>query len=119
MGWLRNIFQIGGLSLLHAFLSARQQEVFFHIKNIKKAHPELAERLDRDESSEVLYFWYETEVVDKGELVRAIIKPELVRNRITDHFPDFVCKVEGMWKNHDTATPPVHPERSRYANDQR
>ena len=89
----------------HTFLSGQQEEVFFHIKNIKRAHPELAERLDSDELSETVHFWYETEVTNKGEQVRAIIKPESIHDRIADNLPDFVGKVVSMWMNLGAAVP--------------
>lgn len=83
----------------HTFLSGQQEEVFFHIKKIKRVYPELAERLDSDELSETVHFWYETEVTNKGEQVRAIIKPESIHDRIVDSLPDFVGKVVNMWMN--------------------
>ncbi len=89
----------------HTFLSGQQEEVFFHIKNIKRTHPELAERLDRDGLLETVHFWYETEVTNKGEQVRAIIKPESIHDRIADNLPDFIDKVVSMWTNLGVAAP--------------
>jgi cold shock CspA family protein len=37
------------------------EKVFFHIKKIKKQHPELAQKLDNGEAFTTVNFWYEIE----------------------------------------------------------
>ena len=39
-------------------------KVFFHIKKIKKKHPELAQKLDSGEAFETVNFWCEIETTE-------------------------------------------------------
>lgn len=52
----------------HTFFNPNEK-VFFHIKKIKKKHPELAQKLDNREDFEKINFWYEIETNEKGEQV--------------------------------------------------
>ncbi|MEG3976835.1 cold shock domain-containing protein, partial [Microcoleus sp. herbarium8] len=75
-------------------------KVFFHIKKIKKKHPELAQKLDSDEAFETVNFWYEIETTEKGEQVS---KLWLNANDIPQSYKNELCgliqKVESIWKN--------------------
>ncbi|MGB7713091.1 MAG: hypothetical protein WBL95_26745 [Microcoleus sp.] len=75
-------------------------KVFFHIKKIKKKHPELAQKLDSGEAFETVNFWYEIETTEKGEQVS---KLWLNANDIPQSYKNELCgliqKVESIWKN--------------------
>jgi hypothetical protein len=43
----------------HTFAEVSPNQVFFHIKVVRRTHPELAQALDRTTTSEEVYFWYE------------------------------------------------------------
>jgi cold shock CspA family protein len=79
-------------------------KVFFHIKKIKKRHPELAQKLDSSEAFETVNFWYEIETTEKGEQVS---KLWLNANDIphTNELLGLKQKVESIWKNIDSPKP--------------
>jgi len=75
-------------------------KVFFHIKTIRRKHPELAQKLDSGEAFETVNFWYEIETTEKGEQVS---KLWLNANHIPQSYKNELCgliqKVESIWKN--------------------
>ena len=78
-------------------------KVFFHIKKIKKKHPELAQKLDSDEAFETVNFWYEIETTEKGEQVS---KLWLNADNIPQSYTPELCDlIESTWKNVDSPKP--------------
>ena len=86
----------------HTFLSGHQSEVFFHIKNVKRTHPDLAKELDNEEP---IYFWYKTEKTSKGEQVCSVLQSDVIQNMVTEDLPDFVDKIEDIWNDIDSTVP--------------
>lgn len=84
--------------------SARRsaQEVFFHIKTVKRLYPELAQVLDNGSYHNVS-FWYETENGDKDEQVS---KLWLNTKDIPDQQRDnLVAHIEELWRNINIPSP--------------
>jgi cold shock CspA family protein len=81
-------------------------KVFFHIKKIKKKHPELAQKLDNNEAFETINFWYEIEITEKGEQVNKVwLNTENIPQNYTHELSDLSQKVESIWKNVDSPKP--------------
>ena len=75
-------------------------KVFFHIKKIKKKHPELAQKLDSDEAFETVNFWYEIETTEKGEQVSKLwLNANDIPQSYTNELCGLIQKVESIWKN--------------------
>lgn len=89
----------------HTFLSGRQSEVFFHIKNIKRTFPGLAQQLDAEGLVDTIHFWYETENTSKGEQVCRVLQSNAVRNMIAENLPFFTKKIENIWIDIDSPLP--------------
>jgi len=83
----------------HTFLNPHSNEVFFHIKNIKRSDLDLARRIDNEELSEAIYFWYETEISKKGEQVCAVLNSEIIHKKYSDDLPAFIEKIESIWRD--------------------
>ena len=81
------------------FFSGYQSEVFFHIKNIKRTHPDLAERLSNKEFIGGIYFWYETECTSNGEQVCVALKSVAISEVAIDNLSSLVDKMESKWRN--------------------
>lgn len=81
-------------------------KVFFHIKKIKKKHPELAQKLDSGKAFETVNFWYEIETTEKGEQVSKLWRsPENMPQSYAQELSDLIQKVESIWKNVDSPKP--------------
>ncbi|WRH68065.1 MAG: hypothetical protein RSE13_07290 [Planktothrix sp. GU0601_MAG3] len=81
-------------------------KVFFHIRKIKKKHPELAQKLDNSEAFETVNFWYEIETTEKGEQVSELwLNAENIPQSYTDELSGLIQKVESIWKNVDSEKP--------------
>ncbi len=75
-------------------------KVFFHIKKIKKKHPELAQKLDSGEAFETFNFWYEIETTEKGEQVSKLwLNADDIPQSYTNELCGLIQKVESIWKN--------------------
>lgn len=83
----------------HTFGGCGEADVFFHIKSIKKTNPDLAAKLDQDEAIDGLYFWYETEVTNKGEQVRRVVHANEVQSCAAGSLTLLTSKVETLWKD--------------------
>jgi cold shock CspA family protein len=82
------------------------REVFFHIKKIKKEHPELANKLDNSETFENINFWYEVERTEKGEQVSQLwLSADNIPQSYKHELCDLIQKVESIWKNIDSPKP--------------
>ncbi|AFZ42827.1 Cold-shock protein DNA-binding protein [Halothece sp. PCC 7418] len=82
------------------------KEIFFHIKKIKKEHPELANKLDNSETFENINFWYEVERTEKGEQVSQLwLSADNIPQSYKHELYDLTQKVESIWKNIDSPKP--------------
>ncbi|MEH2248356.1 hypothetical protein [Nostoc sp.] len=82
-------------------------KVFFHIKKIKKKHPELAQKLDNSEAAfETVNFWYEIETNEKGEQVSELwLGKENIPQSYRHELCGLIQKIESIWKNVDSPKP--------------
>ncbi|MBE9121213.1 cold shock domain-containing protein [Tychonema sp. LEGE 07199] len=75
-------------------------KVFFHIKKIRRKHPELAQKLDSGEAFETFNFWYEIETTEKGEQVSKLwLNADHIPQSYTNELCGLNQKVESIWKN--------------------
>ena len=81
----------------HTFAGLPSKEVFFHIKSIKRTHPELALALSSHKFHTSLYFWYEFEILEKGAKVVAILDPRKIWENYPDNKSKFVEAIEKSW----------------------
>lgn len=81
-----------------------KQEVFFHIKTLKKTHPDIARKLNAEQADEPVSFWYASEKTDRGMSVSAVLKVEDIRQR-HDAFSFLTQRVEGAWKEMTAVVP--------------
>lgn len=89
----------------HTFFNSNGK-VFFHIKRIKKKHPNLAKDLDNGESFEKIRFWYEFEENEKGEQVSKIwLNTENIPQSYTHELSNLIQEVESIWKDVDASKP--------------
>ena len=82
----------------HTFAKVPAKEVFFHVKTVKRTHPELAAALDSQKSSSV-YFWYEYRTSPKGQEVTALLDIKRLRQHHAEDaaaFRDTICT---SWMN--------------------
>lgn len=89
----------------HTFLATHSTEVFFHIKNIKKSDIDLARRIDNEDTTEAIYFWYEIENSKKGEQVCTVSNPKCIHQKYSGELPDFIEKIVSIWRNISLKTP--------------
>ena len=83
-----------------------QQRVFFHIKNIKKRYPELAQKLDNGESVATVNLWYEFETTEKGQQVSKVwLEAGSIPNTYKNELSDLIQKVEDVWKDLSSPKP--------------
>ncbi|MEG3891141.1 hypothetical protein QT973_12035, partial [Microcoleus sp. Z1_A1] len=81
-------------------------KVFFHIKKIRRKHPELAQKLDSREAFETFNFWYEIETTEKGEQVSKLwLNADNIPQSYTQELCGLIQKVESIWKNVDSPKP--------------
>ena len=83
----------------HTFRAGSQKEIFFHIKNIKKTHSNLAKKLDSEESNDIIFFWYETVPTDKGEQVRSALQSFDIQKKAANSLQYFIEKITTIWRN--------------------
>ncbi|MEG4209530.1 hypothetical protein [Microcoleus sp. S13_B4] len=75
-------------------------KVFFHIKKIRRKHPELAQKLDSGEAFETVNFWYEIETTEKGEQVSKLwLNADDIPKSYTNELCGLKQKIESIWKN--------------------
>lgn len=81
-------------------------KVFFHIKKIRRKHPELAQKLDSSGAFEPISFWYEIETTEKGEQVSKLwLNADNIPQTHTNELCDLIQKVEGIWKDVGSSKP--------------
>lgn len=81
----------------HTFAGSPSKEVFFHIKSIKRTHPELALALSGHDFHTSLCFWYEFEILEKGAQVIAILDPRKIWENYPDNKSKLVEVIEKSW----------------------
>lgn len=91
--------------ITRTFGSTQNENVFFHIKSIKKSDPELYSKLDNENYTGIIYFWYEIEKSPKGQQVRSVLSPRSVREKYASDLPFFIEKIEGIWRNINSKLP--------------
>ena len=89
----------------HTFLNTNSNEVFFHIKKIKRTDPDLARRLDNEDSTETVYFWYEVEESNKGDQVVAVLNPKSTLKQFKNDLPILIEKIECIWGDLNSKIP--------------
>lgn len=89
----------------HTFISGCQSEVFFHIKNVKKTRADLVEKLVNEESTDSIWFWYDTEITNKGKQVNNILKSNAIHDMDIDNLPTIIDKVETTWTDVSSTIP--------------
>ncbi len=105
-GKIKKYFSDRGFGFIERiFYQSGSTELFFHIKKIKKALPELAIKLDDEENYGELYLWYEVENTSKGDNVfRALSKTD-IEKLVKNQFPSFDEKIKLLWLDIDIALP--------------
>jgi len=96
-----------GFGFVGCTFSNPNGKVFFHIKKIKKKHPELAQQLDNSEAAfETFNFWYEIGTSEKGEQVSELwLCTENIPQSYIHELCGLIQKVESIWKNVDSPKP--------------
>ena len=82
----------------HTFAKVPAKEVFFHIKTVKRTHPELAAALDSKTSSPV-YFWYEYSTSPNGQEVTALLAVKRLRQQHAEDTAAFLDTINASWMN--------------------
>ncbi|MCX7205493.1 MAG: cold shock domain-containing protein [Proteobacteria bacterium] len=83
----------------HTFVESPSNEIFFHIKSVKRTHPELARALSTHKADEPIYFWYEFETTEKGQQVLLILDPKKISKDHMSNASAFVEMIEKSWMN--------------------
>jgi cold shock CspA family protein len=96
-----------GFGFIGRTFSNPNGEVFFHIKKIKKKHPELAQKLDNSEVAfETTNFWYEVETNERGQQISKLwLGTENIPQSYTQELCSLLQKIESIWKNVDSTKP--------------
>lgn len=81
-------------------------KIFFHIKKIRKNHPELAQKLDNGEACETIKFWYKIDVTEKGEQVSNLwLNVKDIPRYYTHELNCFCQEIDQIWRNIDSPKP--------------
>ena len=89
----------------HTFSGVPSNQVFFHIKVVRRTHPELAQALGSGTTSGQMYFWYEYQTSPKGHEVVAILSPQQVHQNYGDQLDAFVATIKAHWTNLESQLP--------------
>lgn len=89
----------------HTFAKGPRSEVFFHIKVVKRTHPELAQELDSATSSTPIFIWYEYRATPKGQEVVAFLTSQQLRQRHADQIDSLVAALKTDWTNIEKPLP--------------
>ncbi|MDZ8189091.1 MAG: hypothetical protein RMX96_30140 [Nostoc sp. ChiSLP02] len=105
-GSINNYHADRGFGFVRRTFSNPNGKVFFHIKKIKKKHPELAQKLDNSEALETVNFWYEIETTEKGEQVSKLwLNADNIPQSYTHELCGLIQRVESIWKKVDSSKP--------------
>ena len=81
-------------------------KVFFHIKKIKREHPELAQKLDSKEAFSTVNFWYKIETTKKGKQVSKLwLNTDDIPKNYKDELCGLIQEIENIWKNPGSSKP--------------
>ncbi|MBF0208748.1 MAG: hypothetical protein HQK53_17920 [Oligoflexia bacterium] len=83
----------------HTFAKMPPKEVFFHIKVVKRTHPNLSQVLYNTSTNANIYFWYEYETSPKGQEVLAILNPNKIRQKYDEHIAVLIDTIKTYWMN--------------------
>ncbi|HBW56881.1 MAG TPA: hypothetical protein DEF27_03400, partial [Oscillatoriales bacterium UBA8482] len=83
----------------HTFAKIPPREVFFHIKAVKRTHPEMPQALDGTKTIEKLYFWYEYRTSSKGQEVLGILDLKQIQQKYADDIVSFIDTIKTSWMN--------------------
>jgi hypothetical protein len=81
----------------HTFIEPPSRGAFFHIKRVKRNHPELAQALNTPKSLDSPYFWYEFEISEKGDKVLTILDPTKIAQNHPDNASILIEIIEKSW----------------------
>ena len=105
-GSIKNYNSDRGFGFIGRTFLNPNEKVFFHIKKIKKKHPELAKKLDSSENFETISFWYEIKITAKGKQVNKLwLSTENISSSYTQELCGLKQEVESIWKNLDSPKP--------------
>lgn len=82
-----------------------KNEIFFHIKNIKKTRRDLAEKLSNEDDAERVCFWFESEITNKGEQVKTVLTDNEIKNAIGSNLLLYINQIETMWNDLNATLP--------------
>jgi len=88
----------------HTFFDTHPNKLF-HIKTIKRTDPELARRLDNEDSTETVYFWYEFEESNKGGQVVAVLNLKSINQQYKADLRILIEETEYMWRDLNSKIP--------------
>jgi len=80
-------------------INSNSAEIFFHIRSIKKSDFELAKRIETEDVSSPIYFWYATEITEKGEQVSAVLSPNKIHQDYPNSLHGLTKKIVCLWKD--------------------
>ena len=89
----------------HTFAKQPRYEVFFHIKVLKRTHPELALELDSAASNRAIYIWYEYATTPKGREVVTFLTLQHLLQKHTDKTHLFIEAIKTAWTNIEKPMP--------------
>ena len=95
-----------GFGFVSRTFSSPHKKVFFHIRKIKKRHPELAQKLDNEEAGIGANFWYDTATTEKGEQVSKLwLYAGSIPKIYTSELDVVFQVVEDTWRNIELPKP--------------
>lgn len=110
-GFVRKYFPDRGFGFVgHTFLPGPRPESFFHVKSLGKADRQLTEALAKFTPGKTVCFWYETEITSKGEQVRTVLLPEMIRDVPRSDLSVHLQKLDHYWANTPRVLPTWLPE---------
>lgn len=75
------------------------EEVFFHIKTVKRTNPKLAQELNSFDPYDAPYFWYEFEPTGKGMQVVSVINPEIITKHHAAELAEIINTIRRVWSD--------------------
>lgn len=87
-----------GFGFVSRTFSFANQQVFFHIRKIRRDYPDLSQRLDNEGIIETINFWYEIEDTQRGKAVRRIwLNADKIPQTYRNELNSFIQRVESIW----------------------
>lgn len=82
-----------------------KKDLFFHIKTVKSTLPQIAVNLDNEDYSEEIFFWYQSEESQKGDVVSYVLSDKDIQETIFGQQPTFTETVRTIWFDIDHPLP--------------